>query len=171
MDELMLVKASREYADEIASYREAFVSAGEPICGAGPLIRCSDIDDWFRFTESLTREDTLPNGFVVSTQLLCIRKNDRRLVGTLQIRHYFNDFLRLYGGNIGYSVRPDERRKGYAKTMLNESLSVCRSIGLESVLITCEPGNEGSRRTIMSCGGVYESTVFCERDGVFSKDT
>ena len=166
-DKFSLVKASREYADELVSYRRAFINSGDAICGARPLLNFSDIEDWFLFTESLTDEASLPLGYVRSTQLLYIRESDKKLVGTLQVRHTFNDFLREYGGNIGYSVRPDERRKGLAKAMLKDSLDFCRSIGLCRVLITCAVENEGSRRTILSCGGGYESTVYCERDSVF----
>ena len=61
---------------------------------------------------------------------------------------------------------PDERRKGYAKRMLTECLKVCKAFGLERVLITCLVENEASRRTILSCGGVYNKTVYCERDNV-----
>ena len=84
----------------------------------------------------------------------------------ITFRHEFNDFTREYGGNIGYSVHPDERQKGYAKRMLKDCLAVCRAFGLDRVLITCLVENEGSRRTILSCGGVYDKTVYCERDNV-----
>lgn len=69
-----------------------------------------------------------------------------------------NDFLLHYGGHIGYSVRPDERRRGYASWMLAQGLDYCRSMGLRKVLITCLDTNEASRRTILHAGGVYEST-------------
>ena len=71
-----------------------------------------------------------------------------------------NQMLAAYGGHIGYSVRPSERRKGYAARMLREVLPFCRQLGLSRVLITCTPDNEASRRVILSAGGVYESTVF-----------
>lgn len=37
------------------------------------------------------------------------------------VRYYFNAFLEKYAGHIGYSVRPSERRKGYADAMLLET--------------------------------------------------
>lgn len=85
----------------------------------------------------------------------------------IQFRHYFNEFLEKYGGHIGYSVRPEERRKGYAKKMLSNCLNICKAYGLEKVLVTCIQGNVGSQRTILANGGVYESTIYCESDNVY----
>jgi predicted acetyltransferase len=78
----------------------------------------------------------------------------------LQVRHYFNDYLSKFGGHIGYSIRPSERRKGYAKEMLKSVLPFCREINLENVLITCIEDNIGSEKTIIANGGIYESTVY-----------
>ncbi len=83
----------------------------------------------------------------------------------IQVRHRFNEYLEKYAGHIGYSVRPSERRKGYAKHMLALVLPFCRALGLERVLISCHDTNEASRRTILANGGVYESTVFHPDDG------
>jgi len=82
------------------------------------------------------------------------------VLGFLQVRHEFNDYLSQFGGHIGYSVRPTERRKGYAKEMLKMALPYCQEIGLDRVLITCIDGNIGSEKTILANGGVYESTVY-----------
>ena len=49
--------------------------------------------------------------------------------------------------------------------MLALTLPKCMELGIEKLLITCVRGNEGSRRTILKNGGVYESTVYeAERD-------
>ena len=69
-------------------------------------------------------------------------------------------YLETYGGHIGYSVAPGERRKGYASQMLKEALIKCRELGIDKVLITCTDNNEGSRKTILANGGIYESTVY-----------
>ena len=71
----------------------------------------------------------------------------------------FNEYLEKYAGHIGYSVHPDERRKGYASEMLANTLPYCKGLGIKRVLVTCDADNEASRRTIVKNGGVYEKTV------------
>ena len=44
--------------------------------------------------------------------------------------------------------------------MLKTALPKCKELGIEKVLITCIDNNEGSRKTILSNGGLYESTVY-----------
>ena len=78
----------------------------------------------------------------------------------IQVRHYFNDYLSKYGGHIGYSIKPNERRKGYATSMLKAVLPYCKEIGLDKILISCIDSNIGSEKTILKNGGVYESTVY-----------
>ena len=147
-------------ADEIRAYRQEFLDAGDSMDGTGPLRRFDDPADWLREIETYLHPETVPAGKVQATQFLFVRENDHRIVGMLQVRHFFNDYLEKYAGHIGYSVRPSERRKGYATRMLRQGLVFCRTIGLDRVLISCEVDNEASRRTILANGGVYESTVY-----------
>ncbi len=163
---MKLIMPTAEYAEEIRAYRQAFLDAGDSMDGMGPLRRIEDPLEWLRICESYRDPKTVPAGKVQATQFIYVREEDRRLVGMLQVRHYFNEYLEKYAGNIGYSVRPDERRKGYAKGMLQAALPFCRKIGLEKMLVSCLVENEGSRRTILSCGGVYESTVHIPEENV-----
>ena len=101
----------------------------------------------------------MPKGLVQATQFIYVNENNNKIVGMIQVRHCFNDFLEKYGGHIGYSVRPTERRKGYAKAMLGEALTFCKELGTSKVLVTCLSDNEGSRKTILANGGIYKSTV------------
>lgn len=98
-----------------------------------------------------------PAGLVVSD---CYWITDGRdMVGFLMLRHSLdNEFLRTQGGHIGYSIRPDRRRRGHASRALALALSEARAIGLDRVLVTCETDNVASARTIESQGGRFEST-------------
>ena len=80
----------------------------------------------------------------------------------MDIRHELNDYLRLFGGHIGYGIVPSERRHGYAKIPLALALPIARSIGIKKVLITCNDTNAGSAKTIESAGGVLENKVLEE---------
>ena len=128
--------------------------------GTGPLRRLEDPEEYIKTCAEYEDPQTVPAHLVPATQFLFIRKNDNTLVGMLQVRHCFNDYLEKYAGHIGYSVRPSERRRGYAKEMLKMALPFCREIGIEQVLIACVDGNIGSEKTILANGGVYESTVY-----------
>ena len=157
---MKLIEPTREYGEQIRAYRKEFLDCGDSMDGTGALRRFENPRDWIAHSERSKDPLTVPQGLVPATQYMLVREEDRKIVGMIQIRHCFNAYLERYGGHIGYSVAPSERRKGYAAGMLNMVLPKCRELGLDKVLITCISGNEGSRRTILKNGGRYESTVF-----------
>ena len=159
MEDFILMRPTSEYASQIAEYRQEFLDAGDSMDGCGPLRRIEDPEEYIKICKDYEDPDRVPSHLVLATQFFFIRKCDNKLVGMLQVRHYFNEYLEKYAGHIGYSVRPSERRKGYAKEMLKAALPFCREIGLTKVLISCIDGNVGSEKTILANGGVYESTV------------
>jgi predicted acetyltransferase len=104
----------------------------------------------------------VPEGWVPATFL--VAEAGGQIVGRVSIRHKLNAYFAEVGGHIGYGVRPGFRRRGYATTILGQSLAVASSIGLERVLVTCDDDNVGSANVIESCGGVLENVV-AGRDG------
>ena len=156
---MKLIEPTMEYAAEIEAYRAEFLLAGDSMDGCGRLRRFEKAADWINDGKLFRDPATVPEGWMPATQYICVREADRKIVGMLDIRHRFNDYLEKYGGHIGYSVRPGERRKGYAEWMLSRALPECVRLGIGRVLVCCIKGNEGSRRTILKNGGVYECTV------------
>ena len=156
---MLLIEPTMAYAKDIEAYRQEFLEQGNSMDGCGSLRRCATGAEWIE--KSLIGKDAaqVEPGRVPATQFIYVREADKRVVGMLQLRHYFNPYLEKYAGHIGYSVRPSERRKGYATAMLHDALPHCKKLGITDVLISCIVGNEGSRRTILNNGGVYESTV------------
>lgn len=105
----------------------------------------------------------LPNGFVPNSYLVGVVES--RIVGRLSIRHSLNEHLQKYGGHIGYGIIPSERRKGYANEMLRQALPICRKLGIEKALISCDTNNIASRKVIENNGGIFDSiTKFPELD-------
>jgi predicted acetyltransferase len=82
-----------------------------------------------------------------------------RMVGRLGLRLELNEVLARVGGHIGYYVSPDCRRKGYAAAMLRLALRTPEARGIGRLLLTCDEDNTASERTILGCGGVFESVV------------
>lgn len=164
MEKLKLILPTAAYAEQIAKYRQAFLSAGDSMDGTGSLLHMQNTADWLKQCEDLQHEETVPDGWVPATQYICVRESDNQLVGMIQIRHRFNEFLEKYTGHIGYSVLPSERMKGYAKWMLGAVLPHCHALGLEKILVCCADNNPSSRNVILANGGVYESTVYLAED-------
>ena len=160
METIKLIFPSEEYLDQVWAYRQECREADSSMDGCGPLRSSKSKEQWLAHVRAYMDPATVPEGKVQATQFLSIRESDGRVVGMLQARHYFNEYLEKYAGHIGYSIRPDERRKGYGTEQLRLALTFCKEeLELDRVLITCKSGNEGSRRTILSCGGVYENTL------------
>jgi predicted acetyltransferase len=82
------------------------------------------------------------------------------VVAVSNLRHRLTDGLREEGGNIGYGVRPGERRRGYATEILRHTLNAAREVGLDEALLTCARANQGSVRTILRCGGELRSVAY-----------
>jgi predicted acetyltransferase len=75
-------------------------------------------------------------------------------LGTLVIRHQLTPELAEAGGHVGYHVVAPWRRQGHATRMLTAGLLECRRLGIGQALLTCDPGNEPSRKVILANGGV-----------------
>jgi predicted acetyltransferase len=101
------------------------------------------------------REDSpRPQGYVPATTLWLMEGDE--YLGRIAIRHRLTDRLRRAGGHIGYDVRPSARRWGYATKMLKDALTVARSLGITTALLTCDIDNLPSRKVIERNGGVLQ---------------
>lgn len=145
---MLLIEPTIQYDKQIQDFRHEYLQAGDSMDGSSHLRRFDETQKWIDQIEEFT------------TQYLFVREEDSKIVGLIQIRHRFNDFLQKYAGHIGYCVCPSERNKGYAKQMLSCVLPKCQQMGIYDVLICCLSDNEASRKTILANGGIYESQVF-----------
>ncbi|WP_234117288.1 GNAT family N-acetyltransferase [Clostridium hydrogenum] len=159
---ILLVKPSMEYKNQVLQYKSEFIQNGDDLAGTSYLEEYDVYEEWMKFVLDNENEST-KHTEVTASVFLAIREEDNKLVGIINIRHELNEYLYNYGGHIGYSVRKDERRKGYAKEMLKVSLKECSKLGMSKVLLTCDVNNIASAKTIKACGGILENEVF--KDG------
>lgn len=163
--ELELVFPTKEYKKQVEEYMQEFFDNGEfEIAGDGSLDRIKDFDKWLQKVQNDLSEDNIENNRIPSTVYLTIRKTDKKIVGNVQIRHKLNEKQLLYGGHIGDSVRPSERRKGYATEQIRLALLKCKELGIDRVLMDCDKNNIGSAKSIIKNGGILENEVLINNE-------
>lgn len=59
-------------------------------------------------------------------------------------------------GNIGYSIRPIERKKGYGNVLLKLLLLECEKLGMSEACISCFKENVISKKIILKNKGKFE---------------
>ena len=112
-------------------------------------------EEWLKNNQDHEMGINLPEGWVPDIQLVAF-SIDGQAVGFLNIRLCLNDFLLEEGGHIGYSIRPSERGKGYAKESLRQGLQVAKGKNIKRALVTCSTENPASRAVILANGGALE---------------
>ncbi|MBI9014658.1 MAG: GNAT family N-acetyltransferase [Clostridiales bacterium] len=161
MNGLSLVTPSKALEEKILEYRqEYFYFEEDNINGSCGLARYSDFDEWLNIVLSI-KQDQLRHNVHAST-FLSVRKSDGRIIGTVQLRHFLTDDLKKHGGQIGYGIRPSERKKGYGKDQLLLVLEVAKEMNIPRVVIICDKDNIASIRTVMTCGGILAEENFFE---------
>ena len=91
----------------------------------------------------------------------CIRSGDEKIIGMINVRAS-EELLDYPYGHIGYSIRPDERGKGYGKIQFYLGLKLLDSLGISTCEMTCENVNNRSRAVIVDLGGKYFKNIDSE---------
>ena len=169
MEKFYLELPSIERENDVIEYIEEFYKYDSQIHGTGSLDRelkkGKTYEEWLDNNIKLHDEKyASEKGLVPAFTYFLIREDDNKIVGMIDLRLGLNEYLRNYGGHIGYSIRPTERRKGYNKINLYLILKEAKRNNLDKVLITCEDYNDGSRKTILSFDGIFEKNTFDESD-------
>ena len=154
--------------EQVMAYRKEFLAIGSRMDGTSALDQYDDFDAWLANVRNHESPETVPAGHVTGTEYLALDEHEH-LVGMTNLRHYLNDYLLTYGGHIGYSVRPSERKNGYATQMLRLTLGKAKERGIEKVRICCDHYNIASAKAIRANGGVLEDEAYDSLDGLLTQ--
>lgn len=172
MERFYLEEPSLERKDEIIEYLDEFVKYNSNINGTGSLDK---IYDGYTFEEALERCLNMKNEWyaksinrVPGKTFLLIRKDDNKIVGTINIRWNLSEKMLKFGGHIGYGIGPTERRKGYNKIQLYLVLLEAQKLNLDKVMLDCSVHNLGSDKTIKALGGILERCELDESDNTMT---
>ena len=158
-----IVALSLQHQAAIGEYVAEFTDAGEKV-----IHGYFGKPDWshVKTVETLAaweRGEELGGWVPSSTRFLV---HEGKILGNFNVRHRLTDALLLLGGHCGYSVRPSERKKGYATLMLSHAKEHARAMDIDRMLLTCQRENIGSAKTIENNGGILQDVVRHEEQDV-----
>ena len=161
-NDICLVRPTLELKEKALAYREEHFQHGEKIIYGSELFdKTESYEDWLSLVTQNTDPETVNENWVVTDTFFAIRKSDKKVIGMIDLRHTLNEFLKDLG-NCGYSVRPSERKKGYATKMLCQLLKVAQESEMKELHISVERENTASIKVIQKNGGVYERSFSFE---------
>jgi predicted acetyltransferase len=147
--ELKLVMPCQQYWD---SYLKSFNEMDHAGCVKG-MDWDGESDPEVYFQDALDMQEGRNLGDLVPASNFWIIAGEE-YVGRMSIRHELNDWLRNFGGHVGYEIKASARRKGYASEALKLALNYCRKeIGVKELLVTCANDNVASIKVIEKNGG------------------
>ncbi len=153
---IKLVRPTKELKEKAIDYRQEHFNHNELVINGSELFdKMDSYEEWLEKVSNNSKIDTVDINWVLTDTFFAIREDDNKIIGIIDLRHVLNDFLKNYG-NSGYSVRPSERRKGYATEMLSLLVEYAKKCGLKELHLSVERTNIPSVKTIIKNGGKLE---------------
>lgn len=152
---IRLVRPTEQLKEQAINFRQEFFDNHQMVINGSELLDKTDqYEDWLKAVTANTNIETVNVNWVVTDTFFAVDETGK-IVGIIDLRHTLNDFLKDLG-NCGYSVRPSERRKGYATEMLRLLLLIAKDAGMKELHLSVERDNEASIKTIVKNGGKHE---------------
>ena len=143
-----LVEWSPEWENALQEYKDEFQTAGMDWEGLGGICDLG--------TENFKQ------GEYISSTYLYVKEGEKRILGLLNLRRGQTKESLARIGNIGFSIRPSEQRKGYAVRMLQEAAPLSLMQGIIPWYMVCLADNLASKKVIARLGGRKQGTTLGE---------
>lgn len=173
MEKFYLEIPSLKRKEEIIAYLNEFVLYNSDINGSGFLDKilegCSFEECLDKCLNMQYQEYAKKLNRLQSKTFLLIRKNDNKLIGMLNIRWNIPPNIQEFIGNIGYGIRPTERKKGYNKINLYLGLIEIQKLGLKKIYLDCEDNNIASYKTMEALNAKLLSTKIDPYDNLLTR--
>lgn len=164
MERFYLEEPSPVRKTDALDFVKEFEIYNSNLYGAGGFKRyLNDYEGWIKKLEE-DKHRKVDEEHVPARTYFFVRESDKRIVGIINIRLALNEQLKSCGGNIGYSIRPTERGKGYNNINLYLGLKVCNSYDIDEVLLFADLENPASWKTMEFFGGERVSEYFNQHD-------
>lgn len=166
-EEIRLVKPTLELEREALEYRQEHFDFGEQVINGSELFdRIASYGEWLEKVTANACVETVDPDWVLTDTFFAVRVPDNRIVGIADLRYQLNDFLKDFG-NCGYSVRPSERKKGYATEILRQICLIAKEYGLKKLQLSAEKDNMASIKTIEKNGGIFTRSFIFENEEAY----
>lgn len=162
---MRLVFPSLLYKEQAIQFINEFKEYKSDINGVGALdsyLDNSTYEEWLKKVYADIDIANIQKPRVPALTYFYVREDDDKIIGMINIRLALNDFLKKEGGHIGYCIRPTERQKHYATDMLNSALTVCDTLDIKEVILTCDKCNIASANVIKNCNGELSEEFYSE---------
>lgn len=154
---MKIEKISLKHKEAILEMCKEYNINNEDYNGAFFIKNIIDYEDKIKELDNASNGILDNPAFVPYTCYVFIKEN--KIVGVGSVRHYLNEYLEKFGGHIGYSIRPTERKKGYGSKALELLINQAKEMNIEKILITCNINNIGSKKVIENNNGKFINQI------------